>query len=225
MSTLDKKTGYWVTQIENVRDPIRTSHWRLRFNIPLIKAQLGTVDFISDITSDDDLSVIVKSAKIPKAITNTAEAWYMGQSVVFPTNTTYDQESSFSILEPADVRGFRFLGKWQQLVHNTDIYQYGSNGSSLISPTNERGINLGSAKYTSTFDSGKSVIRNSGWIYLELYDYTLGEVLLRVDYINIFPTAIGEIDLNHNASELATYTASFKHDRFNITIPKNGTIS
>jgi hypothetical protein len=225
MSTLDKSTGYWVSQIENVRDPIRTSHWRLRFNIPLIKAQLGTVDFLDDITSDDEISVMVKTAKIPKAVINTAEAWYMGQSVLFATNTTYDQESSFSILETANVNGYRFLGKWNQLAHNTDIYQYGAQGTSLISPTKERGINLGSAKYTSSYDSGKSVVRNSGWVYLELYDYTLGEVLLRVNYINIFPSTLGELDLSHEASDLGKYTATFKHDRFNITIPKNGTIS
>ncbi len=224
MATLDKRNGYWITQIENVRDPIRTSHWRLRFNVPLIKAQLGSSDLFKDINSDDDLSVMVKTAKIPKVTTNTAEAWYMGQSESFTTNTTYETESTFSILEPADVRGYRFLGKWHQLAHNTDLYQLGSSDSSVISPENERGINLGSAKYTSTFDGGKSVVRNRNWVYLELYDYTLGEVLMRVNYVNMFPTSLGDLDLSHESSDLGKYQATFKHDRITITLPKDGKI-
>lgn len=222
MSTLDKRTGYFITQIENVRDPIRTTHWRLRFNVPLIKAQLGT-DICPDVKSDDEICVMIKTAKIPKLLINTAEAWFMGQSVLFTTNTDYEKESNFDILEPADVRGFRFLGKWNQLAHNTDLYQNGSLGTSVIDPNSERGINLGSAKYTSTFDSGKSVVRNSGWVYLELYDYTLGEVILRVEYINIFPASIGELNLSHEEANLGRYTALFKHDRFRIVLPKGGT--
>ena len=224
MSTLDKRTGYFVDSIHRVRDPIRNSHWRLRFNIPLITAQIGK-DLIPDISSDDDISVVIKSATIPKLEVNTAEAWYMGQSEIFTTNSTYSKESTFKIVEPQDVRAYRFLGRWQQLAHNTDVFQWGALGTSVVDPTKDRGVNLGSNKYTATDDGGKSVVRNQSWVYLELYDYTTGETILRVDYINIFPKSLGELQLSHEGSELGTYDAVFAHDRHRTTFPKNGKIS
>ena len=223
-STLDPRTGYFVDQFQKVRDPFRTSHWRLRFNIPLIKAQIGG-SLIPDINTDDDISVIIKSATIPKLEVNVAEQWYMGQSEIFTTNSTYDKESTFDIVEPQDARGLRFLGRWQQLAHNTDLYQLGQLGTSVVDPVNDVGINLGSAKYPSTFNGGKSVVRNSGWVFLELYDYTLGTTLLRLDYINIFPKNIGGMQLKYEGSDLAGYTATFGHDRHRITFPSNGTIT
>lgn len=222
MATLDKATGYFQYPLEQVKDPIRTSHWRLRFNVPLIKAQVGDT-FLSDVNSDDDISVMIKTAKMPKLDINTAEAWYMGQSVQFATNSTYEKESSFEVLETEDVRGYRFLGLWHQLAHNTDLIQNGSYGTHAISPTETRGINLGSAKYTSTADSGKSVVRNTNWMYLELYDYTTGEVVVRVNYINAFPSSLGDFSLSYEGSDLVKYTVVFKHDFHRIVIGKDGT--
>lgn len=224
MATLDKRTGYFVNVMEKVRDPIRTSHWRLRFNVPLIKAQLGP-DLMEDISGDDDITVMVKTAKIPKLTVNTAEAWWMGQSVLFTTNTEYEKESTFDVLETADVLGYRFLGKWNQLAHNTDLYRAGAYENSLINPETQRGVNLGSAKYTKNNDGGKSVVRNVGWVFLELYDYTAGEVLLRVDYTNIFPSSLGELNLSHEGSDLGKYQLTMKHDFFRLTLPKSGKIA
>lgn len=219
---LDKRNGYFVTAMTGLRDPIRTTHWRLRFNVPLIRAQVGG-ELFPDVVSDDDIAVMVKTASVPKVIINSVESWYMGQKVYFTTNTEYDKESSFSIQETADVRGFRFLGKWSELAHNTDLYHVGALGESAIDP-NQRGVNLGSAKYPATADGGNSVVRNSGWLFLELYDYTTGEVILRVEYINVFPSSLGGFSLGYDNADLAKYDATFTHDYYRIILPKNGKI-
>src|ERR1035437_3265478 len=131
--TLDKRNGYFVTTMSTLRDPIRTTHWRLRFNVPLIKAEIGG-SLVPDVNTDDDIAVMVKTASVPKVIINSAESWYMGQKIYFQTNSEYDKETIFNIQETADVRGFRFLGKWSELAHNTDLYQLGSLGTSVIDP-------------------------------------------------------------------------------------------
>lgn len=217
---LDKRNGYFVTAMSTLRDPIRTSHWRLRFNVPLIKAQVGG-ELMPDVNTDDDIAVMIKTASVPKVIINTAESWYMGQKIYFQTNTEYDKETTFNIQETADVRGFRFLGKWSELAHNTDLYQLGKLGTSVINPDTEMGVNLGSAKYN---NGGKSVVRNTGWLYLELYDYTTGETLLRVEYVNVFPSSMGGIALGYDAPELAKYDVTFTHDFYRIILPNNGKI-
>jgi hypothetical protein len=220
---LDKRNGYFVTALSTLRDPIRTSHWRLRFNVPLIKAEIGGT-LVPDVNTDDDIAVMVKTASVPKVIINSVESWYMGQKIYFQTNTEYDKETSFNIQETADVRGFRFLGKWSELAHNTDLYQLGSLGTSVIDPNNEMGVNLGSAKFPATANGGKSVVRNSGWLYLELYDYTTGETILRVEYINVWPSSLGGFELAYENPDLAKYSATFTHDYYRIVLPNNGLI-
>lgn len=221
---LDKRNGYFVNAMNVLRDPIRTTHWRLRFNVPLIKAQVGG-ELFPDINTDDDISVIVKNANVPKAIINHVDSWYMGQRTIFTTNTEYETESTFNIQETADVRGFRFLGKWSELAHNTDLYQVGSLGTSAIDPDAERGVNLGSAKYPASFDGGKSVVRNRGWLFLELYDYTTGEVVLRVEYINVFPSSLGGFPLSYDNPDLVKYDVTMKHDLYRTILPLNGKIN
>lgn len=220
---LDKRNGYFVTAMSSLRDPIRTSHWRLRFNVPLIKAEIGG-DLIPDVNTDDDIAVMVKTSSVPKVIINSVESWYMGQKIYFQTNTEYDKESNFNIQETADVRGFRFLGQWSELAHNTDLYQVGSLGNSAINPNTQRGVNLGSAKFPGNADGGRSVVRNSGWMFLELYDYTTGETILRVEYINVWPSSLGGFELAYENPDLAKYTATFTHDYYRIILPNNGVI-
>lgn len=220
---LDKRNGYFVGALSTLRDPIRTTHWRLRFNVPLIKTQVGG-ELFPDVNSDDDIAVMVKTASVPKVVINHVDSWYMGQRTIFATNTEYDTESTFNIQETADVRGFRFLGKWSELAHNTDLYQVGVLGQSAIDPDAERGVNLGSAKYPANFDDGKSVVRNRGWLFLELYDYTTGEVILRVEYVNVFPSSLGGFPLAFDNPDLVKYDVTFKHDLYRIILPNNGKI-
>lgn len=220
MALPSKSTGYFVTAMESLRDPIRSTHWRLRFNVPAIKSQMGAsaTKLLQGIDTDDDLSIMVKTTSIPKIVINTAQAYYMGQSIDFATNTEFEKTSSLELLEPSDMIGMRFLGLWNQLVHNVDAIDVDTDGNAAISPDGELGVNLGAGKFSVT-DFAKSVVRNSGWVYLEMYDYTYGNVLFRVNYINCWPKEIGGGSLAHEGPNLVKFNVTLNHDRYKFILP------
>src|ERR1019366_8791966 len=161
MAKSGKAGGYWVTQMENQRDPLRTTHWRLRVNVPGIKSQMAASanNLLKDINTDDDISVIVKDSTIPKIVINTVQSWYMGQSIDFPTNTEFEKTSTLGIQETSDLIGFRFFGLWNQQVHNVDAIDADTQDNAVINQT-DVGINMGAGKFSVT-DIPTSVIRNN----------------------------------------------------------------
>lgn len=213
--------GYWLGQMEQQRDPIRTTHWRLRVNVPAIKAQMAAsaTNWLKDINTDDDISVIVKDANVPKIVHETVKSWYMGQNIEFPTNTTFENQSTFQIQETSDLIGFRFFGLWHQLVHNVDAIDADTQDAPAINPTDVP-FNTGAGKFSVT-DFPSSVIRNNGWVNLELYDYTKSIVLLRVNYINAFPKEIMGSQLSFEQASLLKWNLVLNHDRYKFVFPSN----
>lgn len=211
--------GYGLAQMENQRDAIRTTHWRLRVNVPAIKGQMpaSATAWLKDINTDDDLTVIVKSANLPKITTETVKSWYMGQNIEFPTNTTFENQSTFEVQETSDLIGFRFFGLWHQLVHNMDVIDADVQDTPAINPTDVP-LNTGAGKFSVT-DFPTSVIRNNGWVSLELYDYTKSITLLRVNYINAFPKEVMGSQLSFEQASLLKWNLVLNHDRYKFVIP------
>lgn len=230
MAALDRTNGYFIDSLNNLRDPIRTNLWRLNFNIAAIKANFPSgLDFLSDIEDTDSISFMVRSATVPKITVNSAESWYMGQSSKFSTNTEYAPTSTFEIEERQDVKGWRFLLMWNQHVHNTDALYHtkldeaGTNR--VIDPESDTPVGLGTNKYPSSFNRGLSLTRNTDWVSLDLYDYTTGEIIMRVSYVNFWPSEIGEASLSYENPTLMKYTFTATHDRYKYVVPKiNGKI-
>lgn len=219
MST-DKSNFYWISQMESQRDPIRTTHWRFRVNTSKVINAMGNPEALRDIESDKDISVIVKNAEIPKVVTNFADAFFMGQKMGFATNTDFDHESTFEILETSDLIGLRFFGYWHQYVHNVGLLTVDKPDKQAIDPNSDTGmgVNLGAGKFTQDIYPS-TVSRNTDWVWLELYDYTQGVVLFRVSYVNFVPKSIGGINIKHEGANLATWSLQSRQDAYNFVIP------
>lgn len=216
----DKSNFYWISQMSSQRDPIRTTHWRLRVNVAAIKTAMGNPPALSDITNDQDISVIVKNGTLPSLSTEVADSFFMGQKMGFATNTNFETELSWEIQETSDLKGFRFFGLWHQYVHNVAALTLDTPNNQLIDPNSETGmgVNLGSGKFTQN-DYPNSVVRGSDIVWLELYDYTQGYVLLRCSFLNFFPKSIGGISLEHASPSLAKWTLKSHQDAYNYVIP------
>jgi hypothetical protein len=216
----DKSNFYWISQMSSQRDPIRTTHWRLRVNTAAIKTAMGNPSILSDITNDQDLSVLVKTGTIPKVVVQTADSFFMGQKMAFATNTEFDTELDWEIQETSDLKAFRFFALWNQYVHNVGALTIDTPSTAAIDPTatNGMGVNLGSGKFTQT-DFPNSVVRNNDTIWLELYDYTQGVVLWRCSFVNFFPKSVGGISLSHESPALAKWTMTSHQDYYNFVVP------
>lgn len=214
---MDKSNFYWLTQMANQRDPIRTTHWRFRVNVTSILSAMGNPSALSDITTDGDISVLVKTGTVPKIIVNSADSFFMGQKMAFATNSDFDTELDWEIQETADLKAFRFFMIWSQFVHNTGSIKSDTIDTNVIDPTTV-GLNLGSGKFTQT-DYPNSVVRNNDVVWLELYDYTQGYVLWRCSFVNFWPKSVGGISLSHESPALAKWTLQSHQDYYNFVIP------
>lgn len=216
----DKSNFYWISQMASQRDPIRTTHWRLRINTAALKTAMGNPAILSDITNDQDLSVLVKTGNVPKVVVQTADSFFMGQKMAFATNTEFDTELDWEIQETADLKAFRFFALWNQYVHNVGALTIDNPNNAAIDPNaaNGMGVNLGSGKFTQT-DYPNSVVRNNDMVWLELYDYTQGYVLWRCSFVNFFPKSVGGISLSHEAPALAKWTMQSHQDTYNFVVP------
>lgn len=219
---VDKSNFYWISQMTSQRDPIRTTHWRFRVNVAAIKTAMGNPAILSDITNDQDLSVLVKTGTIPKVIINSADSFFMGQKMAFATNTEFDTELDWEIQETADLKAFRFFSIWNQYVHNTGAVTIDKPSNAAIDPNSDSGmgVNLGSGKFTQN-DYPNSVVRNNDLVWLELYDYTQGVVLWRCSFVNFWPKQVGGISLNHEGPALAKWTLQSHQDYYNYVVPSN----
>lgn len=223
---VDKSNFYWISQMTSQRDPIRTTHWRLRINTAALKTAMGNPSILADINNDQDLSVLVKTGNVPKVVINSADSFFMGQKMAFATNTEFDTELEWNIQETSDLKAFRFFALWNQYVHNVGAMTIDNPSKQVIDPNAENGvgINLGSGKFTQV-DYPNSVVRNSDWVWLELYDYTQGYVLFRCSFVNFWPKSVGGITLNHETPGLATWSLQSHQDYYNYVVPsKNGSM-
>lgn len=214
----DKSNFYWITQMMKQRDPIRTTHWRLRINTTALKTAMGNPTILNDINSDNDLTVLIKSGTVPTVSVNTADSWYMGQKMAFATNSEFDYNLDWTIQESADLKAFRFFALWNQHVHNVNALAIDKYNNPAIDAIKDTGVNLGSGKFTAE-DYPNSVVRNTDWIWLELYDYTQGYVLLRVSFVNFFPKKVGGISLQYDQGGLATWQLTSNQDAYEYVVP------
>jgi len=217
---IDKSNFYWVSAMTSQRDPIRTTHWRLRVNTQAVKTAMGNPSILADINGDTDISVIVKTGSVPKILINSADSFFMGQKMAFATNTEFDTESDWEVQETSDLIALRFFGMWNQYVHNVGALTIDKPANQAIDPNSSTGMgmNLGSGKFTST-DYPNSLVRNTDWVWLELYDYTQGVVLFRVSFVNFWPKSFGGIQLTHESPSLAKWTLGSHQDYYTYVIP------
>ena len=230
-----KDSGYFTTALEKIRDPIRTSHWRLAFDgaalMKIVNFGFNSTDNVSESEALNNLSLICESVTVPKSETNTKDSWWMGQPISFATNTTYDRDMTVEVQETADLMGYRYLLGWAQLAHNVNIVQTASDNSAMsvgdaeaLINSEKVGVNLGERKFDgtgigSTPSLKENAVRNSTLLQLQLFDYTTGNILTKIVFRNIYPQMVGSYTLSYDNPDLLSYEVKFHFDYFNIIIP------
>jgi hypothetical protein len=113
--------------------------------------------------------------------------------------------------------------RWMQYCINTYAYSPEAIGEEVKSLTNNTFSNVygfGSPIYKNKDDEviGNFFV-NTNTIFVDHYDYSSGEVIMRISYINIFPVKITPPKLEYNSANLYQFQVEFKYSRHVLTIP------
>ena len=67
MTALSKSSGYFVTQLEKLNGPIRTSHWSLNFNFNELINYENIIGLNYNVFTSDKLSLVTPCCKNTKS--------------------------------------------------------------------------------------------------------------------------------------------------------------
>lgn len=224
MTALSKSSGYFVTQLEKLNGPIRTSHWSLNFNFNELINYENIIGLNYNVFTSDKLSLVTKDYQPPTVEMNSTTISYMGgckKSV--PTTIKQDDTLVVTMLETSDLICHKNILRWMQFC----IYNYsyciaaiGSDSAIFDSSNYNAILGYGTPIYKNKDDEvyGNFFVNNNT-VYADVYDYTTGAVIMRVRYVNIYPVKISQPKLEQSTSNLYEFTVEFKFSRFVYAIP------
>lgn len=233
---LNKKSGYWVTQLENVGEPLRTSHWKLNFNFSDLIAYEKYLGYGNNVFSGDIISLATKNYE-PPTVHIATEAIYFQGGAKKSLPVVHDYEDTFTVtmLETNDLACHKNILRWMQFCINdfsvstrpigNDITTFDKDNYNSIEGYGAP-LYKNQDKYTSTNNAvyGNFFV-NHNVVYADIYDYVTGEIVMRVRYVNIFPIKISSPKLEYNSSNLYEFTVEFKFSRFVYVLPASASTS
>lgn len=228
---LNKKNGYFVSSLEKVGDPIKTNLWKMQFDFTELRRYEENLGANFNVFDSETLSLMVKDYSPPIIEMNTQSIFFHGGAKkVLPTTQQQDDTVTITIQENNRLTGYQNIMRWMQYCINTYAYSPDAIGEEVKMLSNNTFSNVygyGSPIYKNKDeDVVGNFFVNTNTIAVDLYDYSTGEVILRVSYINIFPVKIIPPKLEYASSNLYQYQVEFKYSRHVLSIPTgNGSLS
>lgn len=225
---LDKKNGYFVTKLDQLKDPIRTSHWTLNFDFTELRKYESNLGITSNTFNSRLLSLTVKDYQPPTIDMETESVYFHGGSKkALPTVYNVEDTLTVTMQETSDLVCHANILKWMQYV----IYNYSMDGSSIgeeqtsLTQLPFPFIGYGSATYRNAEEQvfGNFFI-NHNVVSADIFDHATGESLIRVNYINIFPTKITQPRLDYSNPSLYQFTVEFKYSRSMYVVPNTNAV-
>jgi len=213
---------FFLSQIDNLRDPVRNTRWRVLIPSDVFAATGINVtngdQFNNGEEGTDEFALHVKACKIPSIKVNDDTHEYMGFKQHHPVNAEISTEITFSTILLEDMRAYEAMLAWEQSCLNTGILVNESNEDRM----NQTGLRLGlgTHKDASSDNTTQKVLRNSN-VKVELYNWMRGDVIMRLNLINAFPTSVGGFDLKYDQAGLIKFEFTLKCDRWTVQIPKD----
>lgn len=223
---LNKKNGYFVSSLEKVGDPIRTNLFKVHFDFTELRRYEEALGTNFNIFDSETLSLMIKDYTPPVVEMHTDTIYYMGGAKkVLPTTQEVEDSMTLTIQENSNLTGYKNIMRWMQ--HCVNNYSYSPE------KIGEEVLLLGSNKYNNAIGYGAPIYKNKDDLNIanffinthtmcvDMYDYTNGEAIMRVSYVNIFPTKITPPKLEYNSANLYQFQVEFKYSRYVYTIPTN----
>lgn len=214
---LNKSKDFFLGAIDGLRDPHKTTRWRV-----LIPGDIFTAsgldptngDSFGSIAGEDNFALHVKSCTIPEIKVEYKEVEYMGFKSFFPTNADISAEIEFETILLEDMRAYEAMLAWEQSIVNTGLL-VDANDQDRMGQT---GLELGLGNHKVGTNPTAQVLRNQN-IRVELYNWMRGDVILRLNLVNAFPTKVAGPALAYGNADLSKFKFSLKCDRFTTFIP------
>ena len=222
--TLDKRNGYWVKQIEQVNDPIRTSHWKLNFNFKDLIAYENDLGYGNNVFSGDIISLSTKDYTPPSIHIASESIYYQGGAKKnLPVVHDYEDTFSVTMLETNNLACHKNLLRWMQFCINdfsVSTKPIGNDTTTFDKDNYNQVEGYGSPLYKNQDNAvyGNFFV-NHNVVYADIFDYTTGEIIMRIRYVNIFPIRISHPKLEYGSSNLYEFTVEFKFSRFLYILP------
>lgn len=221
---LNKKNGYFVSALDSVGDPIRTNLWKMQFDFTELRRYEENLGANFNVFDSERLSLMVKGYQPPVIEMNTQEIYFHGGAKkVVPSTQEQDDTVVITIQENNRLTGYQNIMRWMQYCINTFAYSPEAIGEETKILSNNQFSNVygyGSPIYKNKDDEviGNFFV-NTNTIAVDHYDYSSGEVIMRISYINIFPVKITPPKLEYNSVNLYQFQVEFKYSRHVLTIP------
>lgn len=215
---------FFQSQQDLLGDPVRDIMWRMLIPASIWQAvgvQPTNGDMLTGEAAETYFSLLIESATIPNIKVDTGKLNYMGFVQHHATNiqTPYVGKFQTKLLE--DMRGYEMFVAWTQAMRNAGMLADDTNmEANRISTATGQALGLGVHKNQE--NTRQQVLRNNT-IRVEQYNWSSGDVILRLNLINAMPTGVDGWALKHdpNAS-LPKFNFQLTADRWNIQIPKDG---
>lgn len=211
---------FFLSQIDNLRDPVRNTRWRVLIPSEVFAAsgiQVTNGDqFTNGEDGTDNFSLHVKSCKIPEITLTEGKHWYMGFPSSYPTNATIEANLDFSTILLEDMRAYEAMLGWEQACLNTGLL-VDKGGTDRMNLT---GVRLGLGNHKDTDNPTSQVLRNSN-VKVQLYNWMRGDVIMTLTLINAYPTKVGGFDLGYESANLVNFNFTLHCDRWTINIPED----
>ena len=213
---------FFLSAIDSLRDPVRTTRWRVLIPSEVFAAsgiQVTNGDqFTNGEDGTDNFALHVKSCQIPTIKLDKAEHHYMGFGSSHPVNAQIAADINFESILLEDMRAYEAMLGWEQACLNTGIL-VDDQGKDRM---NQTGLRLGLGNHKDIENPTQQVLRNAN-VKIELYNWMRGDVIMRLNLINAFPTEVAGFDLNYKQGDIANFKFSLHADRWTIQIPEDYT--
>lgn len=208
--------------IDNLRDPVRNTRWRVLIPSEIFAATgiqvTNGAQFNNGQDGTDEFALHVKSCVIPTLKNENKFHWYMGFKQAHVVNTDMSTEQEFETILLEDMRAYEAMIAWEQACQNTGVLVDGTSNDRM----NQTGLRLGLGNHKDVNNETAMVVRNNT-IKVELYNWMRGDVIMRLNLINAYPTEVSGFNLNYNAADIVNFKFKLFADRWTVQIPEGYT--
>ena len=226
-------TFFFLNNIDTLRDPVRSTRWRVLIPQSIFKASgiqvtvgkdFGQADGVS---GTNEFALHVKTCDIPDITINEDKHNYMGFGSSYPTGAEISGELSFDTILLEDMRAYEAMLAWSQACLNTGILANSDNSDGINNRMSDAGLELGLGQHkdmgNNAYGSGAlNVLRNSD-IKIELYNWMRGDRIVVVKLINAYPKSVkGPKNFNYDSNgKIQQFNFTLHYDRFTTFFPKD----
>lgn len=211
---------FFLSAIDNLRDPVRTTRWRVLIPSEVFAAsgiQVTNGDqFTNGEDGTDNFALHVKSCQIPSIKIDKGEHHYMGFPSSHPINAQISADINFESILLEDMRAYEAMVGWEQACLNTGILVDNQKQDRM----NQTGLRLGLGNHKDITNPNAQVLRNAN-VKIELYNWMRGDVIMRLNLINAFPLEVAGFDLSYQNAAIANFKFRLHADRWTIQIPED----